>query len=158
MIHSRLLQYSLSPYWPDQEKSCLELDSPMSICITLIEVTISVQTHSPSPWPLFPFHHHYQCIQVCLWCHAPPNRCQWWMAPLLIPLPIILFCWEKLWYLWQGTPHNHLSPKILEIIPSWFSIPYPGLHWSWKPHILPQSPITELKISSLAFEPWWLWP
>ena len=65
-VHLRLLQYSPSPYWLDQEKSCLELDPPMPICIWLIEVTISVQTHSPSPQPLFPICHCHWCIQISL--------------------------------------------------------------------------------------------
>ena len=43
------------------------------------------------------------------------------MAPLLVPFPIILFPWKELQYLWQGTSCNHLSPKILEAISSWFS-------------------------------------
>ena len=81
-----------------------------------------------------------------------------WHPCSYVSLPIILLHQKELQYLWQETPCNHPSPKILEAMPSWFSILHPDLHWSQKSHILLQSPISESKTSLLAFGPCWLWP
>ena len=72
----------------------------------------------------------YWCIQICIRYYPSPNWLKWRMAPLFLPLSVLLSSRMELWYLWLRTPGSHPCPQNLETLPPRFPLPHPSFHWS----------------------------